>query len=186
MAHFRGRFGLAGVVLLAAACNSVVSWRSLSRAPQHQLAHSLAIYVAVSQQVSSADDGGNILALVDALEARLRASGREVSVVTARLDEPAPLPRVELQFQSTEGGDPQMRGAGALVSMLGLPGAVVGSGMAISGTARVVVDVYAVPASGPTTFAGRVTGITFGNASDSGNVAGAEAAGESIARNLLR
>lgn len=177
---------MAGMLLWAAACNSLVSWRNVNRAPQHQLPHTLAIYVAVSPQVSSADDGGNVLALVDAIEARLRASGREVTVVPARLDEPAPLPRVELQIQSTAGGDPQMRGAGQLVGLLGLPGAVAGASLTVSGSSSVVVDVYAVPASGPPTFSGRVSGTTFGNASDSGNVAGAEAAGDSIARILLR
>jgi len=100
--------------------------------------------------------------LVDALEVRLRDSGREVSVIAARLDEVPPLPRVELQFQSTAAGDLQMRGAGQLVGVLGLPGAVSGSGMVLGGRAGVVVDVYAVPASGPPTFTGRVSGTTFG------------------------
>lgn len=79
-----------------------------------------------------------------------------------------------------------MRGAGQLVGLLGLPGAVAGSAMVVGGRSGVVVDVYAVPVSGPPTFTGRVTGTTLGNASDAGNVAGAESAGESIARNLLR
>lgn len=79
-----------------------------------------------------------------------------------------------------------MRGAGQLVGFFGLPGAVAGAGMIVGGRAGVVVDVYAVPASGPPTFTGRVSGTTFGNASDVGPVAGAESAGESIARSLLR
>ena len=181
-----GRAALVGLWLLATACNSLVSWRHLNRSPQHHLAQKLSIYVAVSPQVAAADDGGNVLALVDALEAQLRASGREVSVVAARLDEPAPVPRVELQFQSTAAGNPQMRGAGQLVGVLGVPGAVAGTAMVVGGRSGVVVDVYAVPVDGPPTFTGRVSGSTLGNASDVGNVAGAQSAGESIARNLLR
>jgi hypothetical protein len=180
-----GRAAVAALSLWVAGCNSLVMWRASTRSPLHQLAHKIAIYVAVSPQVAAADDGGNILALVDALEAKLRASGREVSVIAARLDETPPVPRIELQFQSSEGGDPQMRGAGQLVNVLGLPGLVVGTGMVVHGSSGVVVDIYAVPDSGPPTFTGRVSGTTFGNASDSGNVAGAESAGESIARRLL-
>lgn len=181
-----GRVALIGLWLVTAACNSLVSWRNVNRSPQHQLAHKLSLYVAVSPQVAAADDGGNILALVDALEAQLRASGREVTVVAARLDETAPVPRVELQVQSTATGSPQMRGAGQLVAVLGVPGAVAGAAMTVTGRSGVVVDVYAVPASGPPTFTGRVSGTTLGNASDVGNVAGAQSAGESIARALLR
>lgn len=79
-----------------------------------------------------------------------------------------------------------MRGAGQLVGGLGLVGAAAAGVTSVAGSSGVVIDVYAVPASGPVTFSGRVTGTTFGNASDSGNVAGAQAAGESIAARLLR
>ncbi len=163
------------LLLSALSCSSLVAWRNSSRLPQHALPRKVAIYVVVSPHVSAADDGGNVAALVDALEARLRESGREVSVVPARADEAPPVPRIELQIQSTERGNPAMRGAGVFFAMP--------TGEPLEDSARVVVDVYAVPASGPPTFSGRVSGITFGPYGS--NVDGAESAGASIARRLL-
>jgi hypothetical protein len=68
-----------------------------------------------------------------------------------------------------------MRGAGVFVP--------VSSGEPLEDMAKVVVDVYAMPVSGPPTFSGRVTGVTFG--AYGSNVDGAESAGASIARRLL-
>lgn len=175
-----------GGASLCLACNSLVTWRNIAQSPQYQLPQAITIYVAVSPTVSAGDDGGNVLALVDGLESGLRGSGREVSVLAARADEKPPLPRIELQVQSSDGGDPTMRGAGELVGFFGLAGAVAQSATSVAGSSKVVVDVYVVPASGTTTFSARVAGMTFGNASDSGNVAGAQSAGNSIASRLLR
>ncbi|HEX2875255.1 MAG TPA: hypothetical protein VHP33_28585, partial [Polyangiaceae bacterium] len=180
------RCAIVGGSAFALACNSLVGWRMINRQPRHELPHDVTIYVALGPRVSAADDGGNVAAVVDGLEAKLREAGREVSVVAARPGEPPPVPRVELQIQSTDQGDPAMRGAGQLVGGLGLVGAAAAGVTSAAGSSGVVIDVYAVPASGPVTFSGRVTGTTFGNASDSGNVAGAQAAGESIAARLLR
>ena len=164
------------LVLGALGCSSLVAWRNSSRLPGHRLPQKIAIYVAISPNVSAADDGGNVAALVDALEARLRESGREVSVVPARPNEVPPAPRIELQVLGTDRGNPEMRGAGQLFG--------VWAASSDEDFSKIVVDVYAVPANGPPTFSGRVTGVTFG--SYGSNVDGADSAGASIARRLLQ
>jgi hypothetical protein len=70
-----------------------------------------------------------------------------------------------------------MRGAGNYV--LGTP-------VFLSAMGKVVIDVYVVPASGPPTLSGRMTARLSSITSGYDAVSDAEAAGATIARNLLR
>jgi len=150
----------------------------------HHVPEHVVVYVAVSRQVASVSDGGNVAALVDGLERELVAHGRQVTVVGARLDERPPVPRIELQFQFVDVGDPQLRGAGQLGNLLGAPLGV--SVMTVGDSSDVHVDIYAVPESGPVTFTGRLRATNWGSTTGHDAVAASESAGESIAKTLLR
>jgi hypothetical protein len=165
-------------------CSGLVLWKMRRTTAAHHMPAHVVVYVAISPQVASVDDGGNVAALVDGLERELVARGKQVTVVAAQLDERPPVPRVELQFQIVDKGDMELRGAGQLTSLLGAP---VGFG-AITPTdsSDVLVDIYAVPESGPVTFTGRLRATNWGSTTGHDSVAAAENAGESIANTLLR
>jgi hypothetical protein len=156
------------------------TWTLKTRAPGHTLPQKGVLFVAIAKNVSAADDGGAVAALVDGLEAGLRARGREVEIVAAHPDEAPPVPRVELQVQSSETGDPGMRGAGNYMPL------AVGVPLALSAMGKVVIDVYVVPESGPPTLSGRMTARLSSTTSGYDAVSDAEAAGTTIALNLLR
>ncbi len=176
------------VALASQGCGSGAYWEVNQKALAYQLPEPgpVTLYVVVSDQVNNDDSGGGVLTAVEAVESALRAAGRRVRIVPARSDEPAPLPRVELEFQDFSGGDRVMRG------VLGSPLIVVGQVVVVNpvalaadhhGTGRIVIDCYVLPGPDATpTFAGRVRGfVTSGADNDS-----AEAAGELIAKAILR
>lgn len=167
-------------LLLLGSLGACSTWSLRTRAPGHTLPQKVVLFVAVAKSVSAADDGGGVAALVDGVEAGLRARGREVEIVAAHPDEAPPVPRVELQVQSSEAGDPGMRGAGNYAPL------VVGAPLFLSAIGKVVIDVYVVPASGPPTLSGRMTARLSSTTSGYDAVSDAEAAGATIARNLLR
>jgi hypothetical protein len=111
------------------------------------------LYVAVSDEVARTDDQGAVSALVEAIEADLRAAGYQVQLVAARDDEPPPLPRIEIHVISSDTGDREMRGAGNLLRFgtAGLGPAIRSAGggaatsMGIYARGTVIVDYYMLP-----------------------------------------
>jgi hypothetical protein len=175
---------LVALVLGLEGCSGVVLWKMRVTTAEHRVPDDVVVYVAVSPLVADNDDGGNVAALVDGLERELRARGKRVTVVPARLDERPPLPRVELQFQVTDAGDPELLGAGQLLNLIGTP---AGIGVGTFGTrSEVAVDIYAVAPTGAVTFTGRLKATNWGSTTGHDSVAAAESAGESIAKTLLR
>ena len=165
-------------------CEGVVQWQSLQRTPQHQLPRDVVVYVAVSPLVASVDDGGNVSAVVDGLERGLIDAGKRVTIVAARPDEAPPPTRVELQFQVADRGDPELHGAGQLANLMGTPAGV--GVITTDDSSDVLVDVYAVPANGAATFAGRIQASNWGSSSGYDSIAISVRAGHTIARALLR
>jgi hypothetical protein len=165
-------------------CSGIVYWTARKRVPEHRISQDIIVYVAVSPLVANIDDGGNVAAVIDGLERELKERGRTVSIVGARLDEPAPVPRVELQFQLADAGHPGMRGAGQLANLIGTPAGV--SVVTIGDSSEVLVDVYAVPAAGGVTFSGRIRASNWGSTTGHDTVAASESAGRAIAQELTR
>lgn len=175
---------LSALFLSVLGCSGVVLWQTRQRAPQHRVPREVVVYVALSPLVASVDDGGNVVALVDGLERRLREAGKNVSVVTARANEAPPVPRIELQFQLANPGDMQMRGAGQVANLIGTP---MGVGvMTIGDSSEVLVDVYAVSARGRATFAGRIKASNWASTTGYDATSASESAGREIGDELLR
>jgi hypothetical protein len=153
---------------------------------RHPLPREVTVYIAVSDQVAKTDSG-NVAAMVDAIEADLREGGHFVSIVAARSDERAPLPRVELQVRTSDPADTELLAGAQLVSMAAVP---VGVGViAIGAGGSIEVDAFIVSkAGGAPTYLGRfASGSFLGSAlgQDETNLAG-ERAGHDIAMALLR
>ena len=139
------------------------------------------VYVAVSQRVAKTDSG-NVAAMVDALEADLRADGRVVTIVAARLDEAPPVPRVEIQVRDSSSGDAQLRGAGRLSGML-MP--VVGVALTGAGDGSIEVDAYVVTSDNRARALGHYASSSFGATSEESLAAG-DRLGHSLASSLER
>jgi hypothetical protein len=175
------------VVVVMAVCAVVsgcgAAWLVEEKADNHRLPKRVTLYVAMSPAVAEADSG-LAAAVVDALSMRLTQHGYEVPIVVARLGEPAPVPRIELQIVESSGGDTVMRGAGQFGGLLGAPGGAVGAGAGIAGASQITVDCYVVSAAGATTFRGRVSAATFGNTTGYDAIEAGETVGLSIARTV--
>lgn len=175
----------ASVILLVAlsACASGAYWETKQVSPTFRSPPAVNVYVVVSNQIAENDSNGGVLTVVETLESDLKSEGRAVRVIPARRDEPAPLPRFELQFEEFIGGDRAMRGATAnpmlLPVLLPNPIAMAGSRAAVG---RIVIDCYLLPGPDLTpSLMGRVRGFVASGADNDS----AEAAGHLLAKTLL-
>lgn len=168
-------------MLAFSACQT--SWQIERTTRDYQLPHEIPIYVAVSDQVANTDNGALVLELVETLEEDLKAQGHLVSVVAARVDEPPPMPRIELQVMATSSGSSGMRGAGAIAPVLEPALGPLAIGLAYGGAPSVIVDCYVVlePDSAPA-FSGRLDALN--TRSDTGWEGVGENAGHAIARRI--
>ena len=137
------------------------------------------VYVAVSQRVAKTDSG-NVAAMVDALEADLRANGRFVTIVAARFDEAPPVPRVEIQVRASNSGDDALRGAGKLSQLL-MP--VAGIALVGAGDGSMEVDAYVVTSDNRARLLGHYSSSAFGAISEE-SVAAGDRVGHSLASDL--
>lgn len=139
------------------------------------------VYVALSRRVARTDSG-NVAAMVDALEADLRADGRFVNIVAARLDEAPPVPRVEIQVRDSSAGDAGLRGAGKLSGLL-MP--LAGVALVGAGDGSMRVDAYVVTSDNRARLLGRFSSSGFGATSEE-SVAAGDRLGHSLASALER
>jgi hypothetical protein len=137
------------------------------------------VYVAVSQRVAK-NDTGNVAAMVDALEADLRADGRFVTIIAARLDEAPPVPRVEIQVRDSSAGNAELRGAGQLSGLL-MP--LTGVALVGAGNGSMEVDAYVVTRDNRSRLLGRYSSSGFGAISEE-SVAAGDRVGHSVASAL--
>lgn len=171
----RRQLVLGGFAFLGAAC--------ARREAQYPLPQRVTVYIAISDRVAKTDSG-NVLAMVETIEADLREAGHFVDIVPARNEEAPPVPRVELQVRTSDPADTETMAGAQLVGMV-TPVAVV----ALSAAGSMDVDAFIVSnAQSPATYVGRVRtssmfGATLGQ--DEATLAG-ERAGHSIADKLLR
>jgi hypothetical protein len=151
------------------------------RAP---LPKKIPLYVAISPAVENTDDGGLIAALVESLEADLREDGYEVAILVAGADEKPPVPRIELQVLSADGGNQKLRGAGNLGGVF-VP--VVGLATTFGAAGRVVVDCYVVQGEpAKVTYSARFAAGTIGESATGYSTSGAESTGRRIASAITR
>jgi hypothetical protein len=174
-------------VLLVAASSFFV-WGAAGCGPHRpaiSLPSEVTLYVAVSDQVARTDTG-NVAAMVDALEADLREAGHTVSIVAARDDERAPIPRVEVQVRTSDPADKETMAGASLTSLALTPVAGV---VALGTSGSIQVDAFVVSrAEAKPQYLGRIEASSFGGATlgqDETSLAG-DRAGHRIAKRLLR
>ena len=147
------------------------------RDAHHRLPESIPIYVVMSDEVLESDDGGSIARLIEALDDDLRERGHHPVIVTARSDEQAPLPRLELQVLSADSGSSGTRLAGASLVGAHPP---LGVGLLAAGSGSLEIDWYVVQADSKVSSAGSVSAPLLATDDDRAAVE-AERVGRAIA-----
>lgn len=169
------KYALLGLALTICGCTRVQ--------PRSPLAllfpHEVTLYVAVGPRAAESDSG-NVSAMVDALEEDLKKVGRVVNIVGARLGDPPPLPRLEIQVSDSDSGNRTLRGAGQLTQLL----TPVGTALVAAGGGSMVVDVWSVTADNIAEYEGHYSAGSFGAGGQDAAIAAGERVGHSIVRHM--
>jgi hypothetical protein len=175
--------GLATGSLLAG-CPTMRTWDVQETLRAYRLPRKVTVYVAISPEVAAVNDQGQVEAVVDGIERRLRETGRDVTIEGARPGEAAPTPRVELQFRSVRpGATSEWIAPGTL--LVPIATGVATAALAYYDRAEMIVDVYAILPNGSPAFRGRIESTHTGAVTGWNPAGAAEGTGESIANALL-
>lgn len=169
---------------LLGGCPTMRTWDTQQTLRPYRLPRQVIVYVAISREVAATNDQGQVQAVVDGLDRRLREAGHDVAIEGARPGEAPPAPRVELQFRSLRpGATSEWIAPGALLVPIAAGAAT--AAVAYYDRAEMVVDVYAVLSDGTPAFRGRIESTHTGAITGWNPADAAEGTGESIADALL-